>query len=241
MTSVQTRLNTHQAKRKTANRSASTLTTSEAGGGRAVTKKSPLPNSRAVVGGLLMAVAALGTFVAYQQSTQTRQTMYLVAGANLGAGHVLQRADLGSVTGNLPSVVAAHSFGDAKLVMGQTLVGPVQRGDLLQQSNLTATAVAPVSFEVPMQVDPGRFPTSLRKGDNVDVLVTMGQGADAKTTVIARAVRIADVGSSNSGALSAAATSIRLVANDEVTETTLANAGAAGKVTLVASNGVAKP
>ena len=240
MTSIQTSLKLRKSKGNASkvpnSGTGSSFDPHAAGTGRIVEKRSPLPNSRAVVGGLLMALAALGTFVAYQQATQKKSTIYLVANTNLTPGHVMQRADLGTVSGDLPAAVASHAFGDAKAIIGQTLIGPVHRGELIQQSNLRDVAITTTTFEVPMLVEPGRFPTSLRKGDSVNVLVTIGQGADAKTTVVARSIRIAEVGTTSSGALSATASSIRLIATDEAGETALANAGAAGKVTLVTAN-----
>ena len=240
MTSIQTSLKRRKSKGTVPNMPNSGIGSlaepSIKNAGRVVNRRSPLPNSRAVVGGLLMAVAVLGTFVAYQQATQKRSTIYIVANTKLTPGHVIQRADLGTVTGELPAAVASRAFIDSTALVGKTLIGPVDRGELLQQANVVSEPATFMTFEVPMLVEPGRYPASLRKGDSVDVLVTIGQGAEAKTTVVAKMVRIADVGVSNAGALSTGATAIRLVAADEATETSLANAGAAGKVTLVTAN-----
>src|SRR5687768_720166 len=52
-------------------------------GGRAVRRRSALPTGRAVVGGFLVALAALGIFAAYSSATAGPTTSYVVARRDL--------------------------------------------------------------------------------------------------------------------------------------------------------------
>ena len=69
---------------------------------RVIEQRRGLPGSRAVVGGLLMAVAAIGVFAAYTDATSGSGAQVVVAVRDLRVGHVIDQADLRAVAAELP-------------------------------------------------------------------------------------------------------------------------------------------
>jgi flagella basal body P-ring formation protein FlgA len=70
---------------------------------RQVDRKIGLPSGRAVIGGLLMALAAVGTFVAYQAAAGDDRVEVLVAARDLRVGDVVSTNDVRVVAADLPA------------------------------------------------------------------------------------------------------------------------------------------
>ena len=211
------------------------------GGRRSARESRWLPTTRAIAGGVLVGVASLLTFWALEHGNVKPTHRYLVAAADLPAGHQLTRADLGTVTGDLPTDVARWAFDDVTKVVGSTLGAPAAKGMLLQQPMLNTSSASRPAFEVPLMIETGRFPDALRSGDSVDVLVTIGQGKDATTKIVGRSVRIQGVSRTTPGGAPTSGVVVRLAADSEDAEQALTNAGVLGRVTLVAAPADRRP
>ncbi|TML58120.1 MAG: hypothetical protein E6G17_12765, partial [Actinobacteria bacterium] len=72
------------------------------GAGRAVRRRRSLPSGRALVGGLLVAIAAVGVFGAWLSATAAPTSSYVVARHDIAPGHRVTRADLALVRLHLP-------------------------------------------------------------------------------------------------------------------------------------------
>lgn len=140
-----------------------------------------------MVGGLLMAASAVGTFVAWHRVTAPPQTAYVVAAHPIPPGHVLLPNDLRLVPMNLPQDVAEGAFTDVAAVADRIAVGPVSEGELVQEAALSdgtrGDPLVELSFALPRDraVD-GR----LRGGDRVDVFVT----EDDRTSLVLESVLV---------------------------------------------------
>src|SRR5689334_14240346 len=77
---------------------------------RTLRRRRTLPGGRAVVGGFLIAVAAVGTFAAYTSATADTRVAYLAASHDLSIGHRITTADLAYARSTLPSFAAARAF-----------------------------------------------------------------------------------------------------------------------------------
>ena len=209
-----------------------------AGTARPLPRRVGLPTSRAVVGGFLVALSALGIFATYSRAAAGPSTAFVVARHDIPAGARLTADDLVLLPMELPTVVVESAvFSSEEAVAGATAVGPIRRGELVQAGDVVRKRSAPEELELSFSIDPARaLAGTLRGGERIDVLATFGSGADTYTVTVVRQARVLDV-RTDRGALAATATvvSVALSSSDEALA--LTHALNAGDVTLVRSTG----
>ncbi len=169
----------------------------------------PLPSGRAVVGGLLVTLAALGAFVVTSRDVEDLRVPYFVAAADLPPGHVLTSDDVRTELIDLPPTLAASSVAQtpgtsilADEVVGSVLLGPLGAGGLLQRSALTPPGVQgqdASAVEFSFTLANGRTPRSLRPGEHVAMLSTTGRDNDAVTIVVVDDAIVTDFVIDNEG------------------------------------------
>jgi Flp pilus assembly protein CpaB len=165
---------------------------------RQIDRRRSLPGSRAVVGGLLMAVAAVGVFVAYTGATDRPTDPAVVAAATIRVGEVIEPDDLRVVDADLPGEVRDHSFGSLDAVVGRVALGPIADGELVQRGLVTddvaGVALHEVAITLPRaQIAVGR----LKQGERVDVFVT----TDDTTRSVVRGSQVVQIGAADDGSL----------------------------------------
>jgi Flp pilus assembly protein CpaB len=203
---------------------------------RALTRRRALPSSRAVAGGLLIALAALATFSAYTGATARPTRSFVVAARDLPVGTRLARADLRLATIDLPAAQQRRAFRDAGALVGATVLGPVGRGELVQSSAVADEGDG--SSQVSFSIEAARaLDGAIRPGDRIDLLATYGGGgSDAYTMVVARRVAVADVSGSGAGSLGGARTLVlTLSLADPDTVLAVTHAARTGNLTVVRS------
>lgn len=169
---------------------------------RAIVRHPGLPTGRAVVGALLVALAVMGLFVAYQQAEQTPSTTYAVVTGDIAAGQTLTAADVAMRPMELPADVAAITLTQLTQVNGAVALAPLRPGQLLQIDDVllpgaTADADAPPSFEFSLQLDPSRtLAGALQIGEVVDLVATFGDGLQC-AVVVAEGVTVRRVSATN--------------------------------------------
>jgi Flp pilus assembly protein CpaB len=216
----------------------------EGDGGRLLQRRRPLPGGRAVVGGFLVALAAVGIFAAYTDATAGDRRQYLVARADLPMGHRISRGDVSLETMDLPPSVQRQAVRDPARLVGATVIGPVVKGELIQASDFTSrdgqeTGLGP---EISFPVESARaLSGQLRVGELVDVLATYDSGGQDNTVFVVRNARVMNR-SKPGGALNEGADGKEVItlAVSSPTETlALAHAASAGTITIVRSAGPA--
>ncbi len=209
---------------------------SEIGGApppRVIERRARLPGGRAVTGGLLMAVAAVGVFVAYTDATRAPSDAVVVAGRALRIGETLQADDLRVVQGDLPDAVRRTAFDDPSALVGRVVLGPVGRDEIVHRGALTDDRAAGPAHEVALslprdQVAVGR----LKPGERVDVFVT----TDERTTSVVRGAQVVQISDDGGGSLTSGREIMLVVAvpsGDAVAA--LVHASRVGEVTVVRS------
>jgi Flp pilus assembly protein CpaB len=209
------------------------------GGGRTVRRRSSLPTGRAVVGGFLVALAALGIFAAWSSATAGPATSFVVARRDIPIGTRLTADDLTSLPMDLPDVVADDAaFASEGPLLGATTVGPVRRGELVQAGDVVKKRSGAGELEVSFELESARaLAGTLRPGERVDVLATFGAGGDTYTVTVVRQARVLET-SRDRGGLAADDTDVITLAVPTTDEAmALTHAVNAGKVTLVRSTG----
>jgi Flp pilus assembly protein CpaB len=192
-----------------------------------------LPSSRALVGGLLVALAGVGTLVAWQQAAGSPEHAYAVAARPILPGETLAADDVRLVPIDLPGGVAGAAFTDAGAVAERVALGPIGEGELVQLSELSEPRVAEAVAEVSLALDRDRAVDGrLRSGDVVDVFATY----DDRTEAVVERVRV--VGVSDAGGASFTSGSqitVTLALTDASRRAPVIHAARAGEVTLVRS------
>jgi Flp pilus assembly protein CpaB len=162
-----------------------------------------------VVGALLIAAAALVTFVAYLDATAAPTRSYLVATASTEPGtrlgsmtEVAER--FGTIALDLSPEVAARAVPSTAVdsLIGQVVVAPLQPGDLLTRTQLVDDGgvedAQTLSFALSRTA---AVSGALRPGERVDVLATFGSGDSAYTAFVVRGVPLLRVTALDGGAL----------------------------------------
>jgi hypothetical protein len=198
-----------------------------------IERRRTLPGSRAVVGALLMAVAAVGVFVAYTDATQPPGDHVVVAARDLRVGDRIELDDLRSVAVELPGDVASSTFADPAVLVGRVVLGPVAADELVQSSSVTDDLGADAGHEVALTLPRGQIAVGrLKQGERVDVFVT----AEERTTSVVRGTQVVQISEHGGGSLTSARELTLVVAvPDGDAVAALVHALRTGDVTVVRS------
>ncbi len=204
-------------------------------------RRRSLPGSRAVVGGFLVAAAAVGIFAAYTNAATDHRLDYVIAQRPLTVGQRVKPEDLATAPMELPSNLSDQfAYRDPSRLIGAVVTSPVRAGELVQASDVAAGEAGLGQRQVSFPVDASRaVDGTLAVGDSVDVLATYGSGPDASTMAVAIGVRVIAL-STSSSALGSASGQSEVVTvglpswHDVLALTQAVNAG---QVLLVRSTG----
>jgi len=159
-----------------------------------------LPGGRAVLGGLLVALAAIGVFVAYDQAGKRPTEPVVVAAQAIRVGEVLDAGDLRQVEVDLPDDAAAGTFEAVAALTGRVALGPIAEGEIVQAGSVTDQASARDVHEVALTLPRAQIAVGrLKPGERVDVFVTY----DERTTSVVRGAEVLDIAVDEGGALTA--------------------------------------
>jgi hypothetical protein len=158
--------------------------------GRTIRPHRALPSSRAVVGALLITLAAVGAFAVSRRGDSAPTTRYVVMTSAVAPGARIKASDVETRAMNLDAQVATQTFGTVDRVIGAVALAPMNAGQLVQDADLALAAKidgqALVGHELTFPVERDRVPQNLRRGETVAVLATYGTGSEARTTTTAQ-------------------------------------------------------
>ena len=199
-------------------------------------RRRALPSGRAVVGGLLIALAAVAVFAAALRGTnQDNNASFVVAARTLQAGSVIEPADLTTTSMRLPRDVSAGAYTSVAALAGRTLAVGMARGQLLETPMLVPAggtqAVRPVTVPVDASALGGLY-----AGEPVDVLQTGGADASATVTVVLRGATLLALSRPGSNLFSGPSTASVTLGVSSLQEVEAVVAAAhAGSLTIVAA------
>jgi Flp pilus assembly protein CpaB len=154
-------------------------------GTRTAGRRPALPNGRAVLGGLLVAAAAIGTFAAWSGANDEPSTAYVVAAGDLPVGRVVRADDLELVALDAPASLADQAFTSPDLVVGQRTVAPLRTGELVQRSAVVVPEGAEGGRQVSFAIEAAdALAGTLEEGEEVDLLATYGASASTSATEV---------------------------------------------------------
>lgn len=201
-------------------------------GRRQTGRRAALPNGRAVLGGLLAAAAAVGTYAAWSGAGDPPSTRYAVAARDVGVGEVLEAADVELVALDAPTSIAAAAFeaDDAGLLVGQVTVAPLRAGDLVQRSAVVVPEDARPARQLSFPIDvAAALAGTLEVGERVDVLATSTRDGEPVTEVVAEGATVAKLLGDEDGGRLVVLLSVR----DDTDLLALTTAAKVGDLTIV--------
>ncbi|MEX0705096.1 MAG: hypothetical protein WD041_00615 [Nitriliruptoraceae bacterium] len=170
-------------------------------------RRRALPGARAVVGGLLVAVAAVALFVTHLNATAPPSTAYLVASGPIAPGTEVAdgaqaRALFGALEMELPGATASRAFTVAEVdeLAGHVVTSSLDTGDLVQRGVLVAVGEAPASHHVSFAVPRAdALAGDVLAGQHVDVVATFTVAGEQFSTYVARGVQVRAVEADETG------------------------------------------
>ena len=202
-----------------------------------VRRRRGLPGSRAVVGGLLVAVGAVGLFAAASSSGDGPAHSYVVARHDLPAGTRLQASDLELAPMELTPAVRSRAFDSAQPLLGATLIAPLGPGELVQASAVVARKADTASRELSFTLERGRIGTGIKQGERADLLATYGTGNDAQTLVVVRQALLVAIERPRTSSGDAGPATVTVAVDDPADAIALGHAIQLSKITLVRATG----
>ncbi len=197
-------------------------------------RRRALPTGRAVVGGFLIAVAALIVFGVALANREGDTAQYAVAGRVLAPGTVISAGDLTTSGAKLPAAARSSAFRQGASLIGRTVAVEVTPGELIESSMLAPTGSPAGIRPVSVAVDPDSL-GSLTVGDVVDVLATTTVDDSTQVTVVMRGASLIDVSQSSpsleSGGTAGALVTLGVSSLSEAEAVVAASHG--GTITLV--------
>lgn len=198
-------------------------------GATRVERRIGLPSGRAALGGLLMALAAIGVYLAHASATADDTIAVAIAARDLRPGETITAADLELVDVELPGPVRGL-FGSVDAAVGRQVGSPVDRGEFL----LASATVEPThdeALELAITLPSHRAAGRLRPGDRVDVFSTW---SSSTTELIAVDARVLEVRGAEASVIGGSdVVTVRLAVEDFAQVEALVHAQAAGDLTLV--------
>jgi len=208
------------------------------GEGRTIRRRRSLPGSRAVIGGFLIAAAAVITFGAYTGATRPSRQMYVVAALPLAPGARITAPDLRLVALDLPDpAVRRQVFGSVDELVGASVLAPIAPGSLVEADEVVGRGGAPGTREISVSIDSSRaVGGTLKAGEFVDVLSTFGQGAASSTIVMVPHVEVLDISAAGANSIGSSANEVIVLAvPDGTSAEAVADADTATQLSLVRS------
>lgn len=205
---------------------------------RQLHRRRSLPGSRAVVGGFLVAAAALGTFGVLVASDDGPRTSYVALTGDVDAGERIGADDLALVPVDLPAAQRPTVLTDLAVAAGAVAVGPLAAGQLLAASDVVKLDGVDGRAQLSIPVEPARANNGeLRRGELVDVIATTTAAGSAATETVASDAVVVRVhaGDRSLGSSNAVAITLSVPAADLEA---LADAAASATISIARVSGV---
>ncbi len=176
--------------------------------GPSITRRRGLPTGRAVVGALLVSLAAIGLFVAYRQAVGEPDTSFVVLNGRVEAGQRVTAADVQMEKIELPDSVTATVFSDPSSVIGGVAIVPLRAGEMLQRSDILLLAPGeapddPPWRELSFSIASARaVDGQIRPGETIDLIATYSVQGDTDTVVVFRDAPVLRITEASDGLLS---------------------------------------
>jgi hypothetical protein len=204
---------------------------------RRVLRHRSLPSSRAVVGALLITVAAIGAFAFGRRNDGPAAPSYVVVTKAVAPGARIDASALATRPMQLDADVAAQSYRTIDQVVGAVALAPMNSGQLVPRAAVAlpnqVDGEVMVGHELTFPVERDRVPANLRRGERVAVLATYGTGNDARTTATAQRAVVLSFETDGDSLGSARTARLTVLLDDPAMVIETAHASQAAELTIV--------
>lgn len=197
-----------------------------------------LPSGRAVLGALLITLAAIGVLFATRLNDEAAFQNVVVAANDLAPGTLIEADDVASVRLKLDSQ-ATWVINDVEDVIGNVTVGPVEQLEFLQRSNVVQGRPGENMSglaEVSIQIEPTQAPGSIAPGEIISVLATFDDVEPPVTRLVADRIVVLSFDDGNDG-LSTEAGVLRLGVADGQLASDIVLASQTGEISIIGVTG----
>ena len=154
---------------------------------RTITRRRGLPRGRALLGGFLVALAAVGLFAAYRRAEAPPAVSYAVVTADVVPGQRLSEEELALVPIDLPAAQAATAYTQLDPLVGAVANSALSAGQVVADSDVRASVGYTAAGELSLPLAASNaLGGALVPGERVDVIAAYGSGADAYTMTVVR-------------------------------------------------------
>lgn len=196
--------------------------------------RSALPSGRAILGALLITLAALGVLLASRLGDDATFQDVIVATEDLAPGTVIAEGDVATVRLRLDEQ-ADFVVGDITEVVGNVTLGPIGRLEFVQRSNIAEglpNAVPSGLAEVSISVEPSDAPPFVATGELVSILASYDDADGIRTELVADRVIVLSYGT-DSDEIGLNQTVLRLGVQDGGVGTAIVNAAQEAVISVV--------
>ena len=208
--------------------------------GQVITPKVSLPTGRAIVGGLLIAVSALGIFAVHRAATTDARANWLILRRPVASGEAITAEDLALAPMDLYSASRDRAVSDPEQAIGKIALVPLHEGDLVLRSAIADSVAdaATTGRRVGLAIDPSSaLGGDLSTGDRVDVVSIPDAGKSSQ--IIVRGALVMSVGDGDDGGVgSAGRVRVTLAVPSEFAAQAIIDAHAAAGVTFISASTV---
>jgi len=205
---------------------------------RTVARPAGVPGARAVLGGVLVALSGLATFVMWARANGTPEHAYAVAADTLEPGDPVGPDAVRWVRMDLPGGVAGAAFDDGAGLEGRVALAPIAEGELIQAASLSDQGGHDPTAELSIALARERAVNGrLRPGDLVDVYATP---RDESTKQVATGIRVLDVSEAGGTFDGGGDLTVTLGVSAAEEQLAIVDAAADGTVTLIRTTHVGR-
>lgn len=200
-----------------------------------------LPSGRAVLGALLITLAALGVLLATRLSDDSTFQNVVVATNNLGPGQLIEPDDVAVVRLRLDDQVRFVA-NDVNEVIGSVTLGPVTVREFVLRSNVADMLPNNVPnglAVVSLPVDPANAPSTIAPGAVVSILATFTDNNVDVTELVADRLLVVSYGT-DGDEFGADTNVLRVAVGDGQNAADLALAAETGTVSVVGITGASE-
>ena len=166
---------------------------------RTITRRRELPRRRAIFGGFLVALSAVGVFAAYRRAESPPPTSFVVVLGDVAPGHRLAASDLALVPMDLPPAQAATAYQDEGSLVGAVASGALTADSIVTRADVRTSPGYVAAAEFSFALDASHaLGGSVQAGEFVDVVATYGSGNDAFTMTVVRDAQVISHGQGDS-------------------------------------------
>lgn len=194
-----------------------------------------MPSGRSLIGGVLVASAAVGVLLAHRSASDPPSTRFVVATQDVPAGSTLSSEHLGLVAAELPAGSTAVPATEVDQLIGRVTRVPITTMDLLRPHDVLEAGrfTSASAVEVELDLAPARaLAGTIREGDRVDVLSTDGDGSGTITVARDAVVTLAADDDPDASIGGLGTVRVRLSLADDATATAVVDAAVRTDVTL---------